>query len=83
MSSTIKDFSSLLPYLSGKVGCSPRRIVLGIAGHIATTELLHGHVLHVEANVVAGHGFGESLVVHLHRLYFGDQVDRRKVDDHA
>ena len=38
-------------------------------------DVLDGDVLDVEADVVAGKSLGHGLVVHLHRLYLGGQVD--------
>merc|ERR1712216_169022 len=43
-------------------------VVLGVGGDVATTDLLHGDVLDVEANVVTGHGLSHGLVVHLDGL---------------
>lgn len=70
-------------YLSGKILGSSGRLVLGVTGDVAATQLLDGDVLDVEANVVAGHGFGECLVVHLHGLDLGGQSCRGEGHDHA
>ena len=39
--------------------------------------------LDVEADVVSRHSLGQALVVHLHRLDFGGQVDGGKGHEHA
>merc|ERR1719158_703063 len=46
-------------------------------------DVLHRHVLDVEADVVAGNGLGQGLVVHLDGLDLSGEVDRGKGDDHA
>lgn len=43
-------------------------------GNHSSADLLHGHVLHVEAHVVAGQRLREGLVVHLHGLHLGGDV---------
>ncbi|EZA53538.1 hypothetical protein X777_07006, partial [Ooceraea biroi] len=53
-------------YLRGEVSGTLGWIVLGISSNVSTTQLLNRHVLDVEANVVTGHGFLKSLVMHLH-----------------
>merc|ERR1719348_1584647 len=37
-------------------------------------DVLHGHVLDIEPNIVSGNSFGQRLVVHLDRLYFSRQL---------
>mmetsp|Transcript_17299 Transcript_17299/g.56315 ORF Transcript_17299/g.56315 Transcript_17299/m.56315 type:complete len:515 (-) Transcript_17299:50-1594(-) len=59
------------------------RVLLGVAAHEAAAEVLDGDVLHVEAHVVAGHGLGERLVVHLDGLDLRGELGRRERDDHA
>jgi hypothetical protein len=46
------------------------RVVLGVTGDVATTDLLDGDVLDVEADVVTRLALGELLVVHLDGLDF-------------
>jgi len=58
-------------------------VVLGVGGDVATTDLLDGDVLDVEANVVAGKSLGEGLVVHLHRFDLSGDVGGGETDDHA
>merc|ERR1712132_17365 len=58
-------------------------VVLGVGGDIATTDLLDGDVLDVEANVVAGHSLGHGLVVHLHRLDLSGDTVGGEGSDHA
>ena len=76
-------FVHLLPYLSGEVGGTLRWASLGVTGNVATAQLLHRHVLHVEANVVTGQSLGQSLVVHLHGLYLSGDVDRSEHNHHT
>ena len=57
------------------------RVVLGVAGHVATANLLDGHVLHVEADVVTWFTLYELGVVHLDRLDFSGDVGRGKRDN--
>jgi hypothetical protein len=58
-------------------------VVLRVTAHVATADILDGQVLDVEANVVAGHGLDELLVVHLNRLDLSRDVAGGKGDDHA
>merc|ERR1719210_1268557 len=68
--------------LGGEVRDSGRRLVLGVRGHVSSLDVLHGHVLDVEADVVSGDGLGERLVVHLHGLDLGGQHVGGEGDDH-
>lgn len=70
-------------HLGSEVFCSHGGVVLAVAGHVATTNLLDGHVLDVEANVIAGEGLGQGLVVHLNGLDLSGQVGGSESDDHA
>uniref|UniRef100_A0A3Q2XR09 Uncharacterized protein n=1 Tax=Hippocampus comes TaxID=109280 RepID=A0A3Q2XR09_HIPCM len=58
-------------------------VVLAIACNVTTTDLLYRHILDVEADIVAGDGFREGLVVHLHGFDLSGQVGGSKCDDHA
>ena len=58
-------------------------LVLGVRGHVASLDVLHGDVLDVETNVVSGHGLRQRLVVHLHRLDLSGQLVGGEGDDHA
>mmetsp|Transcript_27789 Transcript_27789/g.88213 ORF Transcript_27789/g.88213 Transcript_27789/m.88213 type:complete len:440 (+) Transcript_27789:3276-4595(+) len=69
--------------LGGEAGAALRGVVLGVTGDVATLDVLHGHVLHVEANVVTRHGLRELLVVHLHGLDLGGHASRGEGHDHA
>merc|ERR1719438_748568 len=69
--------------LSSKVRDSGCWLVLGVRGHVSSLDVLHGHVLDVEADVVSGDGLGERLVVHLHGLDLGGQHVGGEGDDHA
>jgi len=58
-------------------------VVLAVTSNVSTTDLLDGHVLDVEANVVTGDSFRQRLVVHLHRLHLSGQIAGSKGDNHA
>ena len=60
-----------------------RWVVLGVAGNVATTDLLDGDVLDVEADVVAWLALDKLLVVHLDGLDFGGDTSWGEGDDHA
>lgn len=60
-----------------------RGVVLGVTGNVATTNLLDGDVLDVEADVVTGDTLGELLVVHLNGLDFSGHVGGSKGNDHT
>ena len=60
-----------------------RWVVLGVTSNVATTDLLDGNVLDVEADVVAGKTLDKLLVVHLDGLDFGGDTSRGEGDDHA
>ena len=59
------------------------RVVLGVGGNVATTDVLDGNVLDVETNVVTGVTSLELLVVHLNGLHFGGDVGRSEGNDHT
>lgn len=59
------------------------RVVLGVTGNVATTNLLDGDVLDVEADVVTGHTLSELLVVHLDGLDFSGDVGGSEGNDHT
>jgi elongation factor 1-alpha len=46
-----------------------------VPGDVATADILDGHVLHVEADVVTGGSLGQRLVVHLNRLDLSGHAD--------
>jgi len=58
-------------------------VVLGVGGDVATANVLDGHVLDVETNVVTGETLGELLVVHLDGLDFSGDTSGGEGDDHA
>ena len=58
-------------------------VLLGVTGNVATTDLLDGDVLDVEADVVTGKTLGELLVVHLDGLDFSGDTSGGEGDDHA
>merc|ERR1719228_2260403 len=61
--------------LGGEVCAAGSGLVLRVRGDISTLDVLDGHVLHVEADVVSGHSLGQGLVVHLDRLNLSGQLD--------
>ena len=56
-------------------------LVLGVRGDVATLDVLDRHVLDVEADVVAGNGLGQGLVVHLDGLDLSGEADGGEGDD--
>ena len=69
--------------LGGEVGNTGGRLVLRVGGDVASLDVLDRHVLDVEANVVAGDGLRQGLVVHLDGLDLSGEVDRGEGDNHA
>jgi len=59
------------------------RVVLGVTGDVATTNLLDGDVLDVEADVVSWETLDELLVVHLDGLDFSGDTSWGEGDDHT
>ena len=59
------------------------RVVLGVTSNVATTDLLDGDVLDVEADVVAWLALDKLLVVHLDGLDFSGDASWGEGDDHA
>lgn len=70
-------------HLGVEVVSSLGGVVLAVSSHVSTADFLDGHVLDVEADIVAGGSFSQRLVVHLHRLHFSGQVGRSEGDEHA
>jgi len=64
-------------------GSALSRVVLGVRSDVATTDVLDGHVLDVEANVVTGKTLRELLVVHLDGLDFSGDVGGSEGNDHT
>jgi hypothetical protein len=58
-------------------------VVLGVTGNVATTDLLDGDVLDVEADVVTGDTLDKLLVVHLDGLDLSGDTSGGEGDDHA
>jgi hypothetical protein len=56
---------------------------LGVTGNVATTDLLDGDVLDVEADVVTGNTLDKLLVVHLDGLDFSGDTSGGEGDDHT
>lgn len=69
--------------LGGEVGGTARRLILGVAGDVTAPQLLHGDVFHVEANIVAGQGFRQRLVMHLDGFHLGGESRRRESYQHT
>jgi len=59
------------------------RVVLGVTSNVATTDLLDGDVLDVEADVVTGETLSELLVVHLDGLDFSGNTSGSESDNHS
>ena len=74
---TIADLARVVKNddLSSEVGDSRCWLVLGVGGDVSSLDVLDRDVLDVEANVVSGHSLGQRIVVHLHGLNLGGQVD--------
>ena len=58
-------------------------VVLAVSSDVATTDVLDGDVLDVEANVVTGESLGQRLVVHLNGLHLSGDVGGGEGDDHV
>lgn len=58
-------------------------VVLGVTSNVATTDLLDGDVLDVEADVVTGETLGELLVVHLNGLDLGGNTSGGEGNNHT
>lgn len=58
-------------------------VVLGVTADVATANVLDGHVLHVETNVVTRLTLLELLVVHLNGLDFSGDVGRSEGNNHT
>merc|ERR1712165_172336 len=69
--------------LGGEVRDTGGRLILGVGGDVASLDVLDRHVLDVEANVVAGNGLRQGLVVHLDGLDLSGEVDGGEGDHHA
>ena len=69
--------------LGGEVRDTAGGLVLGVGGDVATLDVLHGHVLDVEADVVTGDSLRQGLVVHLDGLDLGGEGHGGEGDDHA
>lgn len=69
--------------LGGERSGTQRGVVLGVTGDVATTDLLDGDVLHVEANVVTRDTLSELLVVHLDGLDLSGDVGGGEGNDHT
>lgn len=65
-----------LSNLGRKISSCLWRVVFRISGNVATTQLLDGHVFHVEADIVARPGLRQRLVMHLDRLYLSAEASR-------
>lgn len=69
--------------LSVERSAAHRRVVLAVTSDVTTANVLDGHVLDVETNVVTGDTLGELLVVHLHGLDFSGDVGGGEGNDHT
>ena len=69
--------------LGSEVCNTSGRLVLGVGRDEATLDVLHRHVLDVEADVVAGTGLSQGLVVHLDGLDLSGESNGGEGDNHA
>jgi hypothetical protein len=58
-------------------------VILGVGADHATTNVLDGHVLDVESDIVTGETLSESFVMHFHRLDFSRDIGGGKGNNHA
>merc|ERR1711894_749394 len=81
----VGDLSGVVEHddLGGEVSDTSGGLVLGVGGDVATLDVLHGHVLDVEADVVAGDSLGQGLVVHLDGLDLSGESHGGEGDNHA
>jgi len=77
------SLQALLTDLSKEFICLHWWVVLRVTTHEASTDILDGHVLDVEANIVAGLCLYQGLVVHLNGLHLSCQVAWSKCHNHA
>lgn len=59
------------------------RILLGVAGHVPSPQVLDGHILNVEPNVVSWQSCLQPLVVHLNGLHLSSELGRGEHQSHA
>lgn len=59
------------------------RVLLAVTSDVATTNLLDGHVLDVEADIVTWLTLSKLLVMHLDRLDFGGDTSGSEGNDHT
>uniref|UniRef100_A0A8C9MY21 Uncharacterized protein n=1 Tax=Serinus canaria TaxID=9135 RepID=A0A8C9MY21_SERCA len=59
------------------------RVILAVTSNITTANILHRHVLNIEANVVTRQSFAQGFVVHLNRFNFSCYIDWGKCNHHA
>ena len=69
--------------LGGEVGHTHGGLVLRVGGHIAPLDVLDRDILDIEANIVSWEGLGQGLMMHLHRLDLGGEIDRGEGDHHT
>ena len=69
--------------LGSEVCNTSGRLVLGVGRDEATLDVLHRHVLDVEANILARTSLGQGLVVHLDGLDLSGEAAGGEADDHA
>ncbi|EZA61406.1 hypothetical protein X777_07739 [Ooceraea biroi] len=81
----VADLSRMIQHdhLGSEVGGAARRLVLGVTRHVAAPQLLHGDVLHVEADIVTRQGFRQRFMVHLDRFHLSGESRRREGHQHT
>jgi len=59
------------------------RVLFAVTSYVSTTDVLYGHRLDVEANVVTGQSLSEGGVVHLYRFNLSSDGAGSEGDDHT
>lgn len=82
---SVRDLSRMVQHddLGREVGGPFGWVALGVSSNVSSSDFLDGNVLNVETNIVSGSGFGQSFVVHLHRLDFSGQTNGGESDHHS
>lgn len=76
-------FPSATTNLRGELGSLLRRVSFAVPADIAPANILNGHILHIEPDIVTRQGLAKCLMVHFHRLHLCGDVDWRKGHHHT